>query len=165
MDKEDLVHVSNGIFLKHKKEWSDAIWGNTDGPRNYYTQWINSEIWYHLCGNLKKKDTKKWIWLGVNKTLLTKTTKEESWPWTLVIPWICLRLHYQVKGPQLCLPLCDPMKYTVHGILQARTLEWVAFSFSRGSSKPRNRTQVSRIVGGFLTSWATREAPRTIREA
>ena len=50
------------------------------------------------------------------------------------------------------------MDYAVHGILQARILEWVAFPFSRGSSQPRDRTQVSHIAGGFLTSWATREA-------
>ena len=50
------------------------------------------------------------------------------------------------------------MDYTVHGILQARILEWVAFLFSRGSSQPRDRTQVSRITGRFFTSWATREA-------
>ena len=47
--------------------------------------------------------------------------------------------------------------YTVHGILQARILEWVAFPFSRGSSQPRDRTQVSRIAGRFFTSWATKE--------
>ena len=47
---------------------------------------------------------------------------------------------------------------TIHGILQARILEWVAFPFSRESSQPRNRTQVSRIAGRFFTSWATREA-------
>ena len=48
----------------------------------------------------------------------------------------------------------------VHGILQDRILEWVAFpTFSRGSSQPRDRTRVSRIAGGFSTSWATREAP------
>ena len=46
----------------------------------------------------------------------------------------------------------------VHGILQARILEWVAFPFSRGSSQPRDQTQVYLIVGGFFTSWATREA-------
>ena len=51
-----------------------------------------------------------------------------------------------------------PMDSTVHGILQARILEWVAFPFSRGSSQPRDRTQVSCIAGGFFTSWATREA-------
>ena len=46
-----------------------------------------------------------------------------------------------------------PMDYTV---LQARILKWVALPFSRGSSQPRERTQVSHIAGGFFTSWATR---------
>ena len=44
------------------------------------------------------------------------------------------------------------------GILWARKLEWVAIPFSRGPSQPRDRTQVSRIAGGFFTNWATREA-------
>ena len=52
--------------------------------------------------------------------------------------------------------LCHPVDYSlpgssVHGILQARILEWVAISFSRGSSQPRDRTQVSSIAGGFFT--------------
>ena len=51
----------------------------------------------------------------------------------------------KVKVVQSCPTLCDPMDYTVHGILQARILEWVAFPFSRGSSQPRDRTQVSHI--------------------
>ena len=54
--------------------------------------------------------------------------------------------------------LCDPMHYTIHGILQARILEWVDVPFSRGSSEPRDRTQVSHIAGRFFTSWDTREA-------
>ena len=54
--------------------------------------------------------------------------------------------------------LCNPMDCIVHGILQARILEWVAFLFSRGSSQPRDRPQVSYITGGFFTSWETREA-------
>ena len=53
--------------------------------------------------------------------------------------------------------LCDPMNYTVHGILQARILEWVAFPFFRGSLPPRDWTQVSHITGRFFISWATRE--------
>ena len=52
----------------------------------------------------------------------------------------------------------NPMDQTVHGILQARILEWVAFPFSRGSSQPRDRTQIIRIAGRFFTIWATREA-------
>ena len=58
----------------------------------------------------------------------------------------------KVKVAQLCPTLCDPMDYTVHGILQARILEWVAFSFSRGSSQLKDQTQVSHIVGGSFTS-------------
>ena len=56
----------------------------------------------------------------------------------------------RVKVPQSCPTLCNPMDYTVHGILQARILEWVAFPFSRGSSKSRDRTQVSHIAGDSL---------------
>ena len=49
----------------------------------------------------------------------------------------------KVKVTQSCLTLCDAMGYTVHGILQARLLEWGAFPFSRGSSQPRDQTQAS----------------------
>ena len=57
---------------------------------------------------------------------------------------------------QSCLTLCDPMDCSppgsfVHRILQARILEWVAMPFSRGSSRPRDRTQVSHIAGRFFT--------------
>ena len=62
------------------------------------------------------------------------------------------------KSLSRVLTLCNPMDYTVHGILQARILEWVAFFFSRGSSQPRDRIQVSHIAGRFFTSWTTREA-------
>ena len=59
--------------------------------------------------------------------------------------------------PQLCLTLCNlmdcsPPGFSVHGILQARILEWVAMPSSRGSSRPRNQTVVSCIAGGFFTS-------------
>ena len=60
-----------------------------------------------------------------------------------------------VQVAQSCLILCDPMDYTVYGILQARILEWVTFSFFRVSSQPRDQTQVSCIAGGFFTIWAT----------
>ena len=67
------------------------------------------------------------------------------------------------KSLQLCLTLCDPMDYSlpgffVHGILQARTLKWVAMPSSKGSSQPRDRTWVSSIAGRFFTIWAATEA-------
>ena len=57
-----------------------------------------------------------------------------------------------MKVAQSCPTLCNPMGYTVHGILQTRILEWVAFPFSRVSSQPRDWAQVSHIVGRFFTS-------------
>ena len=62
-----------------------------------------------------------------------------------------------VKVTQSCQTLCHPTDYTVHGILQARILEWVAFPFSRRSSQSRDQTQVSHIAGGFFTSWTKRK--------
>ena len=64
----------------------------------------------------------------------------------------------EVKFAQECSILCNLMDYTVHWILQARILEWVAFPFSRRSSQPRDQSQISCIAGRFFTSWATREA-------
>ena len=67
-------------------------------------------------------------------------------------------MDLKVKATQSCQTLCNPMDYTVHGILQARILDQVANPFSRGSFHPRERTWVSHIAKGFFTSWATREA-------
>ena len=64
----------------------------------------------------------------------------------------------KVKATQTCPTLCDPMNCTVHGILQARILEWVAYPFSSESSWLRNQTGVSCIAGRFFTNWAIRES-------
>ena len=84
--------------------------------------------------------------------------------------WLIL-LSYVGVGPvsdssdsevtQSCPTLCDPMDCSlsgssVHGIFQARILEWVAVSFSRGSSQPKDRTRVSCIASRRFTVWATR---------
>ena len=63
-----------------------------------------------------------------------------------------MKMKVKARVTQPCPPLCDPMYYTVCGILQARILEWVAFPFSRGSFQPRDQTQVSHIAGRFFTS-------------
>ena len=65
---------------------------------------------------------------------------------------------YKESESWSCLTLCLPMDYTVHRTLRVKILEWVAFPFSRGSSQPRDWTQVSCIAGGFFTNWAMREA-------
>ena len=78
-----------------------------------------------------------------------------SW-WTLASFSLCACLlsHVRLFDPMDC----SPPGSSVHGILQARVLEWVATSSSRRSSQPRHWTQVSRMAGAFFTSWATREA-------
>ena len=73
-----------------------------------------------------------------------------------IIMWKC-------EVAQLCPTLCYPMDCSLpgsslHGILQARVLEWGAISFSRGSSRCRDRTQVSSTPGRCFNLWATREA-------
>ena len=71
---------------------------------------------------------------------------------------------------QSCPTLCDPVDYSppgssLHGILQARILECVAISFSRGSSRPRNETRVFRILGRRFNLWATRDFNFFFQEA
>ena len=71
-------------------------------------------------------------------------------------------LSTESEVAQSCPTLCNPMDCSlsgcsVHGIFQARVLEWIAISFSRGSSRPRNRTWVSHIAGKRFTVWATRK--------
>jgi len=77
--------------------------------------------------------------------------------------WYFQHMSMCVLVAQSCLTLCNPMDCSppgssVHGILQARILEWVAIPFSRGSSWSRDWTQVSCIIGRLFTIWATREA-------
>ena len=78
----------------------------------------------------------------------------------LVSKWLNWN-ELKVKVTQSFLTLCDPMDHSlpvssVHGILQARILEWVAVPFSRGFSQPRDQTQVSRIAGRHFNLWATK---------
>ena len=65
---------------------------------------------------------------------------------------VCVCVYSDAQScPTFCEPMdCTPPGSSVHGILQARMLEWVAISFSRGSSQPRNRTRMSCIAGGLL---------------
>ena len=87
----------------------------------------------------------------VRRDLIVKYKKSQ-----LLLPvYTCVTL--KMKVTQLYPILCDPMDYGFIEFLQARILEWVAFPFCMGSSQPRDQTQVSCIIGGFFTIWATRE--------
>ena len=84
----------------------------------------------------------------------------------------CRQVLYQLSyegSPKSCSTLYDPMDCSppgssVHGILQARILEWITIPYSRGSSQPRDWTEVSCIAGRFSTVWDTREALLVLRK-
>ena len=81
----------------------------------------------------------------------------------LLAHWWLWKVKVKVLVIQSCLTLCDPMDSSlagsfVHGILQARILEWVAISFSRGSSQSKDQSWVSCIADRFFTIWTTGEA-------
>ena len=97
------------------------------------------------------------IFLVIYIKLLRESCKQVKFEPFMTISWIRILLLFslkvKVKVAQSCVTL-QPHRlyYTVHGILQARILEWVVEPFSRGSSQARNRTRVSCIAGGFFTN-------------
>ena len=99
---------------------------------SHFFEWFLSELYFYLKIN----------------TTIFKTLLDYVW-----------FVKGKVKFAQLCLTLGKTMDYRVHGILQARILEWVTFPFFRGSSQPRDQTRVPRIAGRFFISWDIREAP------
>ena len=105
-------------------------------------EWNNT-----ICSNMDRPRNYYTKWSKPDREIQTQIS-ERCWKWSEV---------------KLCPTLCDPMDCSllgssIHGIFQARVLEWVAIYFSRGSSWPRDGTCVSRIVGRHFTVWATREA-------
>ena len=94
----------------------------------FFTDWATREVHLEPLKSIKQK------WLYWSAVLSHSVVSDSLRPWTVAFQ-----------------ALLSP------GILQARMLEWVAIPSSRGSSQPRDRTQVSHIVGGFFTDWATRE--------
>ena len=104
--------------------------------------------------HLKMKSSFSWFYKVLKSSLCGYSIDDIAFPAQMgkskprILKWKSLSLW----------TLCDPIDYTVHGILQARILEWVAFPFSRGSPQLKDWPQVSCIVGGFFTSWVTREA-------
>ena len=119
------------------------------------------------------------VWLQIRNAPLTLKTsfhlillKLTKWSFLVCCEWL-LRVYKKglrtnlwtvwSEAAQSCPILCDPMDYSlpgssIHGIFQARILEWDAISFSRRSSQPRDWTWVSYVVGRRFTVRATREA-------
>ena len=114
----------------------------------------------------------RWSWRQEQcwpRSLTERAASGEAGWWAQVKNQIChrtVRSFYYFFGPSWKWKLPSHVGlfgttwtiYIVHGILQSRILEWVVFPFSRGSSQPRDRTQVSHTAGRFFTSWATGKA-------
>ena len=100
---------------------------------------------------------------AIKKAEHQRIDASELWCWNRTRPsdWTELRMKWS-EVSQSCPTLFDPMDcsipgFTDHGFFEARVLEWVAISFSSGSSQPRDQTRASRVVGWRFTLWATRE--------
>ena len=125
----------------------------SEGGRCGYNMATREILVMELLWVLTTADTRSCTW--DTKCIKTKYIHTQMSSSKMRKIWVGSAL---VKVAQSSPTLCDPMDYTVHAILQARILEWVAFPFSRGSSRPRNRTRVSCTAGRFFTNWAIREA-------
>ena len=113
--------------------------------------------------NVRHAHLVTWIWLAFGAVIVCGYTTKMCAFWGLMSygsNYLCMYVSVAQSCPTLCNPMdCSPPGPFVHGILQARILEWVAILFSRGSSWPGDRNQVSCTAGRFFTVWATREAP------
>ena len=117
-----------------------------------------------LKANVHKSYTQQGIVSRLHKEISKLNSRKKKTFFYMCEPWIKMSLK-RICESLSHLQLCNPKDwslpgYSVHGILQARILEWVAMPFSRASSQPRDRIQLSRIAGGFFTTWATKEAQK-----
>ena len=116
---------------------------------------VPNELWTEVLDTVQET--------GIQTTLKKKKCRKAKWLSEEALQIAVNRRESESEVAQSCPTLWDPMDCSlsgssIHGIFQAR-LEWIAISFPRGSSRPRNRSQVSLIAGRRFTIWATREAP------
>ena len=114
-----------------------------------------------ICQHIWK--TQQWHRTGKGVFIPVPKKSNAKWMFKLALHLFHMLAKHESEVAQSCPTLCDPMECSLlgsslQGILQARILEWVAISFSRGASQPRDRTQVSHIAGRCFNLWATRVA-------
>ena len=151
------------------KDWGQEEKGMTEDEMVGWHHWLNgheceqalgdSEGQGSLasCSSWGRKETDITEWLNDNNIYLCDCLINVHLPHKLDLG----RDPGHFLHPQHLMPCidCSPWGSSAHGILQARILEWVAISFSRGSSRLRDQTWVSCPVGRFFTIWDIREVP------
>ena len=131
------------LDLRHLQSWTALERSVTE---------LGQCIWHFKIQRGQGMAWEPLLWEGVCKMLCRGEVEPKS---TRGCDCCCLVAQSYLT---LCDPMhCNPPEYSVHGILQARILGWVAISFSRGSSQPTHRTWVSCIGRWILYHWATRE--------
>ena len=126
---------------------------------------VHFRLLIYATETIRKKGSYLWmVWsiLIAKGILCSYTQRRQSGLWMEPQGFAKAPLERESEVAQSCPTLCDPIDCSlpgssIYGIFQARVLEWVAISFSRGSSRPRNWIWVSHIVGRHFTVWATRE--------
>ena len=157
MDKEIWCAAVHGVTKSQTRlSWATILNWTKDIKCVVMCYGLNRKVIQLLYSNLLN-NAQQWMLKALNKMLLN--TRIVTWCKASPYRSSLIQTEVKVKLAHLCPTLYHPMDSIVHGILQARIVEWVAFPFSKGSSQPRGWTQVSHIAGGFFTSWATRESP------
>ena len=111
------------------------------------------QVWSSMLWEEQKKRSEIIMNYGSSQDAVKKWKKKKKWKWKKV------KKRPSIKSDSLRPHgLCSPPGSSVHGILQARILEWIAIPFSRGSSWLRDLTWVSRVASRFFTIWATEGA-------
>ena len=157
MDVGNLISGSSAFLKSSLNIWKFSVLVLLKPSLENFEHYFASVKWVQLWSSLKILwHCLFWDWNG-------------NWPlqscghyWVFQICWqlYCCLSHLHItqsesEVTQSCPTLCDPMDsslpgFSIHGIFQARVLEWVSISFSRGSSQPRDRTQVSCIAADAL---------------
>ena len=145
MNYEQLGRISRELFWVEKSQFQKVIYCMTPFIQQFQDDTIikmENRLGVSRGWGVVLWEVVRWAGCGYQRT---------AWGILVVMEWKWKALSHVWL-------FCDPMDCTIHGILQARVLKWVAFPFSRGSSQPRDRTQVSHIAGRFFTSWGIMEA-------
>ena len=103
-------------------------------PLEINTSFLGGGSVYYLCDKITCVKT---YYILVNNIMEKSVSKETSQ--VMIKEYVGVHVKVKVKATQVCPTLCNSMDYTDHGVPQARILEWIVFTFSRGSSQPRNR--------------------------